>query len=260
MKLKLSLRQKSGNKIPFNYQYLISSAIYKFIKNADEEYSEILHKQGFGKGFKFFTFSELKFKEFKWDKDGIIISDNELVLLYIDIFLPKTAKSLIKGIFENKNLFIADKSNRTEFVINTVEVVDSPLQLKNDDEIVKVKVSPTSPIIIGKKNIRGNYDFLSPTDEDFIRFLIQNWKEKIKTFEPNASFDFIDAKITNTDKMKTRLITMKANTPQETKIRGYTNFEFELFGKKKEIDLLISGGIGIYNAQGMGSVKILEIK
>lgn len=260
MKLKITLKQKQGNRIPFNYQHLVSSAIYQFIKKADEEYAKTLHNVGFGKGFKFFTFSELKFREFKWNKEGIILNDGEIISLYVDIYVPKTAKSLIKGIFENKTFYISDKDNRTEFSIDSVEVMNDLLQSRNDNEILKVKVSPTSPIVVGKKNERGNYDYLSPTDEDFIPFLIKNWKEKIKIFEPNASFDFIDAKIIHTDKLKTKLITMKVGTPQETKIRGFTNFEFELLGKKKEIDLIISSGIGIYNAQGMGSVKILEIK
>ena len=65
MKFKLVLRQKRGNKIPFNYQYPLSSAIYKFIKQADQEYAEQLHQKGFGKGFKLFTFSDLNFKEVK---------------------------------------------------------------------------------------------------------------------------------------------------------------------------------------------------
>lgn len=35
MKFKLTLKQKQGNKIPFNYQYPLSSVIYKIIQKAE---------------------------------------------------------------------------------------------------------------------------------------------------------------------------------------------------------------------------------
>ncbi|MDO4763647.1 MAG: CRISPR-associated endoribonuclease Cas6 [Flavobacteriaceae bacterium] len=259
MKFKLILRQKQGNKIPFNYQYPLSSALYKIIQKADEKYSQLLHDEGFGKGFKFFTFSDLNFKCFKWDKEGIIISDNESLLLFVDIYIPKTTHSLIKGFFEDKLITIADCNLKTEFYIDSVEMIDDMLCNKAPNEVIKVKVQPTSPLVVGKKNKNGNYDYLLPSDEDYKEFLLKNWIEKAKVFNNNDTFDLLEINILNKENAKTRLITLKAHTPQETKIRGSKNFYIELIGRKKDIEPLIYGGLGIYNAQGMGSVKIIEI-
>ena len=83
MKFKLVLRQKRGNKIPFNYQYPLSSAIYKFIKQADQEYAEQLHQKGFGKGFKKLKILIAPFKELKPNSQS---SGGLLVLILIAPF------------------------------------------------------------------------------------------------------------------------------------------------------------------------------
>lgn len=64
-KLLLEVNKKAfGNKLPINYQYEQSAAIYKILSGADEEYAAWLHNNGFrlenGKTFKLFTFSRFK--------------------------------------------------------------------------------------------------------------------------------------------------------------------------------------------------------
>ncbi len=48
--------------LPFNYQYPLSSAIYKIIRSADKDFAAFLHNKGYGEGyksFKLFTFSDI---------------------------------------------------------------------------------------------------------------------------------------------------------------------------------------------------------
>lgn len=257
MKFKLILRQKQGNRIPFHYQHPLSAAIYKLIQLADADYAKEIHDKGHGKGFKFFTFSDLNFKDFKWQDDFIIIHEKEIVVLYIDLHVPQTYRSFMKGIFANKTLTIADTERKTNFTIISVEVMDSPIQHKKDNEVVLITTSPTSPICVGRKNERGNYDYLSPQDENYTQFLLNNWREKVKTFYPNEADELMEISVKNTKNSKSKLIILKAHTPQETKIKGYKNFEITIMGKKKLVELLIHGGLGLHNAQGMGSVRIL---
>jgi CRISPR-associated endoribonuclease Cas6 len=47
------------NIIPINYQYPLSSALYRIIAKGDAKNAEFLHGTGYGKGFKFFTFSQI---------------------------------------------------------------------------------------------------------------------------------------------------------------------------------------------------------
>ncbi|WP_372474884.1 hypothetical protein AB4865_05015 [Capnocytophaga sp. ARDL2] len=51
--------------MPFNYQYPLSTAIYRFMKLADEEFATEIQNKDFWKGFKFFTFSDLVFRNFQ---------------------------------------------------------------------------------------------------------------------------------------------------------------------------------------------------
>ena len=48
-------------KIPVNYQYPLSAAIYRIIAKGDAQYVSFLHERGYGKGFKLFTFSLILF-------------------------------------------------------------------------------------------------------------------------------------------------------------------------------------------------------
>lgn len=65
MRVKLILMPFSQTAIlPINYNYLLTSLIYKIIKNSSEDYSQFLHDKGYRmgnskKGFKLFTYSML---------------------------------------------------------------------------------------------------------------------------------------------------------------------------------------------------------
>ncbi|HRQ50886.1 MAG TPA: hypothetical protein PLR74_10150, partial [Agriterribacter sp.] len=45
--------------IPVNYAYPLSAALYRIIAKGDAGYASFLHETGYGKGFKFFTFSQI---------------------------------------------------------------------------------------------------------------------------------------------------------------------------------------------------------
>ena len=58
---------KTYGVLPINYQYFLTSLIYRFINNSSEDYLHFLHVTGYKpgeskKGFKLFTYSMLKGK------------------------------------------------------------------------------------------------------------------------------------------------------------------------------------------------------
>jgi len=68
MELKITLTLVKGPYLPINYQYELSSWIYKVIERADSEYSNFLHNEGFqsdGKQFRMFTFSQVDFRPYE---------------------------------------------------------------------------------------------------------------------------------------------------------------------------------------------------
>ena len=263
MRIKLSLNSAESQPIiPINYQYPLSSAIYKILQNADASYSEFLHEKGYGKGFKLFTFSDIKCP-FK-------IVDDRLILLSIKIeiivcfHLPKVAETFIKGLFISQQIDIADRKSKASFAVDQVVSLALPSDLFQANQRVEVLLTPLSPIVCGLKNEKGNYDFLSPTDERYEDLLFLNWKEKCKSvFEKEEITQIMEGSFIQILFCKnpptSRLITIKANTNAETKIRGFKNFKIKIKGKKEAVELLVNSGVGLYNAQGMGCLEIVEL-
>ena len=62
MRVKIICNVVSGVCLPINYNYLLASAIYQFLRLSDPEYARFLHEDGYitgSKRFKLFTFSQL---------------------------------------------------------------------------------------------------------------------------------------------------------------------------------------------------------
>lgn len=262
MRLLLTLNSgKEKQLIPINYQYPLASAIYKILQNADAEYSAFLHEKGYGKGFKLFTFSDIKCP-FKIDGDRLILLSNKIEII-ICFHLPKAVETFIKGLFMSQQIDIADKKSKTSFTVEQVESLASALDSFQKNDEMDILVKPLSPIVCGLKNEKGNYGFLSPADDRYEEMLFVNWEEKCKAVFEKEEAEQIMANafiqvIFFKNPPKSRLVTIKASTDAETKIRGFNNFEIKINGKKEAVELLLNSGAGLYNAQGMGCVEIIE--
>lgn len=262
MRLLLTLQTHKANQpIPINYQYPVSAAIYKILQNADADYSAFLHEEGYGKGFKLFTFSDIKCP-FKIIDDRLVLL-SETIELIICFHLPRAAETFIKGLFISQQIDIADKKSVAHFIVKQVESITSlPDQFNNNAE-VEFLLKPLSPVVCGLKNEKGNYTFLSPEDERYEEMLFVNWEEKCRAaFEKEEAEDLMANGLIQVlflkNPPKSRLVTIKAGTNAETKIRGFNNFNIKIKGKKDAVELLLNSGAGLYNAQGMGCVEIIE--
>jgi CRISPR-associated endoribonuclease Cas6 len=151
VRLLLTLQTDKANQpIPINYQYPISAAIYKILQNADADYSAFLHEEGYGKGFKLFTFSDLKCP-FKIINDRLVLL-SDTIELTICFHLPRAAETFIKGIFISQQIDIADKKSVAHFIVKQVESITSlPDQFNNNGE-VEFLLKPLSPVVCGLKN------------------------------------------------------------------------------------------------------------
>ena len=260
MRLLLTLTNAKQNQfIPINYQYPLASAIYKVLQNADAEYSAFLHEKGYGKGFKLFTFSDIKCP-FKIEGDRLLLLSNKIEII-VCFHLAKAAETFIKGLFMSQVIPIADQKSKAHFTVAQVESLTSPLEHLENNE-TEIILKPLSPVVCGLKNEKGNYTFLSPEDDRYEEMLFVNWEEKCKAIlgeeaEEAMNNAFIQI-LFYPNLPKSRLITIKSGTPAETKIRGFNNFQIKIKGKKEAVQLILDSGIGLYNAQGMGCVEITE--
>jgi len=244
--------------LPLNYQYPLSAVVYKILQQADSNYSQFLHETGYRqsnslKSFKLFTFSDIK-TPFKIQGDRMRMLTPEAEVI-VSFHLPQAAETFIKGLFLNQEIEIADKRSRTKFRINQVESVPLGLSKEPVQEIV---LQPLSPIVSSKPNERGMYDYLAPEHPDFVPQLMYNWQSKYKTLYNDVEDAFADAGmevLLYKNPPKSRLITIKADSIAETKIKGYMNFQLRVKGKLEALELLMNSGVGVYNAQGMGIIN-----
>lgn len=244
--------------IPVNYQYPLSAALYKVIAKGDAGYAQFLHEKGYGKGFKLFTFSQIDYK-FKISDNRMLFSHKELSF-QVSFHLPPAAENFVKGLFQSEKIEIADKRSKSCFAINSVESLPEPLRLYKDNEIVNIQLEVLSPLAAGLYNEKGNYSFLSPDDERFTESLIYNWRSKIETcYDSGASSTalLMMEVLPMKQPFKSRLITIKADSPQQTKIRGWINFRLRATAEKRFIELLLNAGAGVYNAMGFGCVRVV---
>lgn len=262
MRFKITTNIVGHSKIlPLNYQYPLSAAIYKILALADEEYASFLHNKGYSKvgslkTFKLFTFSDIN-APFKIQGDRMILLTSQAELV-VSFHLPEAAENFIKGLFELQQIKIADKKSGVFFIVKSVEAISNGIASNKIQEII---LQPISPIICGSKNERSHYDYLSPEHKDFVPQLMYNWKEKYKTLNSTEQADIALADTTievifYRNPPKSRLITIKADTPAETKIRGFSNFRLKVQGNQSALELLVNSGVGIYNSLGMGSVSL----
>lgn len=245
--------------IPINYQYPLSSAIYKIIAKGNSEYANFLHETGYGKGYKFFTFSQINCL-FKIKGDRMHLQSNELSFI-VSFHLPQAMESFIKGLFLSETIEIADHKSKACFIVKSVESLPNLLQKYADNERISASLKILSPLVIGLKNEKGNYDFLSPDNIEFARSSIFNWRNKIATcYDETVAQSAILLLEVNPmqDPFRSRLTTIKAESSKETKIRGWYNFTLNVAAEKQFVELLVNAGVGLYNAMGMGCVQVEE--
>lgn len=260
-KITLKLKDTNENIIPINYQYPLSSAFYKIFQKGNPEYADFLHNEGYGKGYKLFTFSDLKGNlKFRGDRAEVV---DPYINLIVCFHMPKASQTFIEGLFQSEEITIADKKSKSVFTVHSILAVSSPWQQETDDSsLAQVVARPLSMVVAGRKQRDGNYTFLLPDNPEYADNLLYNWMNKIETIysSQTAKEAVLGLEIEYYENLyKTRLTTIKSGMPEETKIRGAYNFKIILTAEKRFINLLLDTGVGLYNAQGMGCLGIVHV-
>jgi CRISPR-associated endoribonuclease Cas6 len=256
MRIKITLSQGSKRQIiPINYNYFISSFLYRTIETADSEYSKWLHDTGYASGsksFKYFTFSGLNIPERELVHNSYISVLSPRIELTVSMLSDKAIESFVIGMFEKKKLSIHNNCAKSEFDIHTVERLPDP-QYSNC-----MTFRTMSPVVISKNVIfkdKPSAKYLSPDDEDFGEYFAKNLLEKHNALPHNGSGDQPELESFEcTDTAKSRLITIREGLPEETKVKGYT-FNFRLKGSPELMKLGYEAGFGNLCSLGFGCVS-----
>jgi len=263
--------------IPLNYQYPLSAWIYKTFNQGDPEFAEWLHRQGYTDGkhqYKLFTFSWLDIPKVKMtkNKDALVIQSPDVFLTF-SLPMETATETFIKGLFSNQVCSIGDRQHKAEFEVSSVEKLPEP-ELGN-----QATFSCLSPICISQpqnKNGKMIPRYLSPEDEGYAelffnnliyRFQIANHYESEKGTQENL-YDYANGsaseeeKHVNTDfdfqllsNPKSKLVTVKQGTSQETKIRGY-QFDFNIRAPEPLLKFGYDAGFGEKGSLGFGCAEV----
>jgi len=253
-KLSLSLISRNQNILPVNYQYELSAWIYKVINHSDPAFAEWLHNKGFSednKQFRLFTFSNLIIPQREILNDRLIIKSDRVDLI-ISTLPEETIQHFISGIFRDRELKLGDRISNVCFRIDAIEAL--PIPVFTD----KMSFRSLSPVFVSDRVEGYRYaQYLSPDYEGYIQLMISNLKEKLKVFTgQESSFNAQVATFTLLSQPRQKGITIKAGTPQQSKLIGY-QYNFKI---KADAALLRMGyycGFGEKNSLGFGCCETL---
>lgn len=250
MRFRLTFELTDGRLLPMNYQYLISSWIYQRLGLADKTYANFLHEEGYqaeGKAFKLFTFSELKLPKISVRDDRFMLRGKELSLI-VCLKIDQAATNLIQGVFTETEWKLGDK--KSQVGLRTIKVETLPEPKPNQLSVLHT----ASPLVISiKEEGKRHAQYLKPDDPRFARQFIQNLLRKYQSYNGSSSYGTEDVSFAfiKYHKPASRLITIKAFTDEETKVRGY-RFDFALTAPADLIAFGLEAGFGEYNANGFG--------
>ena len=268
MRIKLSLRSVENNsRIPINYQYPLSAAIYKILSHGSAEYADWLHNKGYlsgdGKPRKLFNFSKLHIPGVKRIDSTLLIPGNRNCQVCISSpMLEDFIQHFVIGLFENQKIEIGGRNTITRFAIESVETVALP-EFKPHQ-----KFRCLSPVVISGKHLydeRLQEYYLRADDPDLSNAIKKNLTKKYELIFQKSidddNFEFVLDRdyITRRGGIHkiSKLITIKENIKNEaTKIKCFES-PFTLSAKRELMNIAWECGIGQRNSLGFGMVDLV---
>lgn len=246
--------------LPVNYNYFLTSLIYKIIQNSSEDYSRFLHDEGYRlgeskKGFKLFTYSMLRGERFKVTGDKVIFSKGRIrwqISSPLDIFL----QHLITGVFaEGQKIEIGPEDSKMSLIIERVETLPRP-EFKETMYFTCLSPITVSTCLNRSNGLNGlNCHYLRPWEEGFSEAIKNNLIKKYKLIYGKDIWDSGFKITVDTEYMnrKNGRITKNINF-KGTNIIGFMA-PFEVTGKPELIEIGYETGFGEKGSMGFGMVK-----
>lgn len=260
MRFRINLEPEpgSGLLLPINYQYELSSWIYRTLEKGDADYSSWLHNQGFGSGdkrFKLFTLSGLHFGRYKVLGDRIRVEESP-VSFVLSLYATSTAGPFIAGLFREQLLRLGDHRSEVRFVVTRLEKLPGMACGSS------MQFTMETPCVISRREGK-EVKYLSPEDtgyaDQFIGNLLSKYKalveeKQIVPGEESRNWDG-EMKFEPLGKSRSKLITIKAGTPQQTQVKGFL-FPFRLTVPPDLLRIGYYAGFGEKNSVGFGYGEI----
>lgn len=240
--------------LPINYQYELSSWIYKVIERADSKYSDFLHNEGFqlaGKHFKMFTFSQLDLRPYEVTGSQVKLLGKEISFI-IRFAVDTSLNPFIKGLFMHQRLGLGDRHNVVDLEVTGVETIVPP------SFQTTMRYQCLSPICVSRSRPDRTAEYVSPEANGYGKLLAQNLVHKAAalvggTDMPLPGTDGFHFRLLN--KPRKKGLHIKAHTESHTQVIGYL-FHFELTAPVELHEIGYEAGFGEKNSMGFGCVGV----
>lgn len=260
MKFRIYLtRMGDSQQIPINYQYELSSGIYRTIDRADSAFSRFLHDYGYiqhGKRFRLFVFSRLNLDRYQVDPHtGCITHRGSQAYFDISFLVDLAAETFVRGLFEDQTFVVADQRFRAMYQVSRIEACGRPQFQQH------MHYRCQSPVFIRRKRPDGGEDYLHPLDRDYGILLVQNLLAKTNAFHQGEECSDVltipdfDFKVVG--KIYKNGVLIKQGTEKESKLIGYS-YEFALTAPAELQEIGYYAGFGHLGSQGFGCVDVIN--
>lgn len=255
-KVKMKVEGRS-RKFPVNYQYELMSAIYSIMSKADQDYANRLHQKGYvstNKNFKLFNFSNLiaPNKGIRFDKstERLVVESN-FVFWHISFMLEEGLQKFVQGVFSNQLIHIADKSGGIDFRIDEIQLLP-----EDKWENAPIECRCLSPICVSRKiEGKSTVAYLCPAEEGYETALLSGLLEKYKAIHGKDYEGERYCRLSNVEeKPKSKLITIKADTQQQTRVKGFV-YRFKIELPEELFYIAMNCGIGEKCSMGFGMIE-----
>ncbi len=244
--------------LPMDYQYYLSAWIYKILGKADRDFASFLHAEGYPLGhrrFKLFNYSPLDFGKPKlWKEKSLFEIQNDQITLKVSFQLGDAAEKFIIGLFNNQQAYIGDQFNGLDLSVVQIERLPEPTIQ------TEMHYRAISPVVISLKNEQDKYaQYLSPDDEGYEELFLNHLRTKHQSLPVGKDLsEDLKLQFQLKSKPKSKLITIKPYTSQQSKVRGFV-FDFSLKAPDEIHQLILSSGAGEKNSMGFGWCEVLEV-
>lgn len=255
MRIKLELSLVSKERIiPVNYNYPISSWIYKTLLESNRGFADWLHNKGYelhGKTFKLFCFSQLIGKTKFLKPDRLEILDKK-VFVCLSFLIDESASEFIHSVFQKNDFELGDKISKVKFQVNSI-TTNEKLTRKNE-----YRFKTISPICVSRATDQGKQaEYVHPYDKDYPNLIFRNLLNKRLASKKSLTLEKNEPSFEILSEPQSKLITIASHSERETRVRGY-HFHFLVSGLAELIDTGYYAGFGEKNSLGFGLVE--EIK
>ncbi len=262
MRIQLTLQHLPEAKVDFNYQYHLSSWIYKTLAQADGDFAEWLHQQGhvYGKrAYRLFTFGKLQPRRYGVDRQSkMLVLKEAPTTLTLSFHVPDTLQHFVTGLFEHQRFSLGSRHYHVDFEVQTVRMLPPPAFKET------MRYRCESPILISRLYEGNPYpQYLAPDAPEYASLLLQNLLRKWRAWQGvtvlsneapleeslpyNVPFAF-----RLLSRPRSKLLRVKT-----TDLRGY-EFSFELTAPIELHEIGYNAGFGEKNAAaGMGLVQVV---